>query len=103
MHTTAYLVNLHILEYCPNEPIRGPMPQRSTEYAHSQTNQHHIPKVKCRLNQPMHTRLENKVVNRIQEDIECRRTTRVESSPLPQIIFGIEAKVHHNYCRHAYH
>ncbi len=79
------------------------MTQCPTKYTHSQTNQHHVTKVECRLDQAMHTRFEDEVVNRIQEDVECRRCTGIEGGPLPKVVFGIEAKVHHNYRRHAYY
>ena len=60
-----FLVNLHVLKYSPHKLIRSPVPQSPTENTHAHADQHHVAKVKRCLHQPMHTRLEHEVVNRI--------------------------------------
>lgn len=81
-----YLVNLDILENCSNKLTSSPVTQRPTKHAQNQRNQKHVPKVKCCLNQPIHTRFECKVINRIQEHVQSRRPSRIECRPLPQVV-----------------
>mmetsp|Transcript_5159 Transcript_5159/g.9221 ORF Transcript_5159/g.9221 Transcript_5159/m.9221 type:complete len:219 (-) Transcript_5159:1597-2253(-) len=92
----AYLIHLHILEYLSHKLIRRPVPQSPTKSTHAQADEQHVAKVKGSLHQPMHTRLEDKVVNGVKEDVQCRRSARVECRPLPKVVFRVEAKVHHN-------
>mmetsp|Transcript_8546 Transcript_8546/g.14988 ORF Transcript_8546/g.14988 Transcript_8546/m.14988 type:complete len:255 (+) Transcript_8546:111-875(+) len=99
----AYLIHLHILEYLSHKLIRRPVPQSPTKSTHAQADEQHVAKVKGSLHQPMHTRLEDKVVNGVKEDVQCRRSARVECRPLPKVVFRVEAEVHHNDGGHAHH
>jgi len=56
-------INLHILEDGPHKLVRRPVTQRPAKSTYAQTNKQHVTKVKRRLHQSMHTRLEDKVIN----------------------------------------
>mmetsp|Transcript_8172 Transcript_8172/g.17490 ORF Transcript_8172/g.17490 Transcript_8172/m.17490 type:complete len:352 (+) Transcript_8172:281-1336(+) len=102
-YSTQHLIHLDILKNLTYELIGSPVTQRSAKRTHAQTDQHHVPEVKRRLHQPVHARLEHKVINAVEEDVQRRAPARVERRPLPQVILRVEAKVHHDDGGHAHH
>ena len=54
------------------------------------------------MEEPIHTRLEDVIVNAIQEDVAGGTGSRCKGRPLPEVVLGIEAEVDHNDGRHAH-
>ena len=97
------LIDLDILEDSSYESTSRDVTQCTAQESHVEGDQEHIPEIKAELQRAVHRRLENVIVDAVEEDVNRSGCTRTKGSPLPEVVFCVQTEIYDNDGCHANH
>mmetsp|Transcript_34350 Transcript_34350/g.90314 ORF Transcript_34350/g.90314 Transcript_34350/m.90314 type:complete len:251 (-) Transcript_34350:1126-1878(-) len=89
----AASIRLDILINAPHKERTAGVAQRAAHQGEPKAEHAHVPKVEDGLEEARHLRLDEEVVDRVEEDVDGRRSGRAEGCPRPPVVLVVEEEV----------